>query len=475
MKKKKIHYITAAVFLILLPLLYPCQAYASAKEDVEQLVDMIPEDVWPEAPDINSKSAIVAERNTGVILYEKNCTEKSYPASTTKLMTALLTLENTSMDEVVTYSWNAVNSIGAGASHIGIRTGEQLTVRDSLCGLLIPSANEVANGLAEHIGGSIEGFVAKMNQRAEDMGLVNTHFQNANGLHEEGHYTCAYDLYRILDACVSIPAFVELDSITAYVKKADTLLNRDIPMGTTNQLIKKDSEYYNASVICGKTGYTAEAGRVLATYASKEGMELICVTMGASEENHFSDTNKLLNYAFTNFSMMQLSEDSTQGNGKSLSNFTPLNVERQPLSFRETQEQGQAILPATVSVEQLSRSYRTEEDGETYLEYNLNGYILGKLKIESIDEKEKNTAFLEKDSYLSQLTTIDGRLYAVNLWIIAAGVVVAVLFLGRWLWYGRQKKTQRGQVPRGRKNRADDRVKYSKSLKKNWKKPGDTR
>ncbi len=472
--RRRIVCVAAAVLWILLPLLYPVENYAMTEEEIKQQIENIPEEGWPEAPEIDSESAIVVERSSGIILYEKNCTEERYPASTTKLMTALLTLENTTMDEVVTFSWNAVNSIGSGASHIGIRTGEQLTVRDSLCGLLIPSANEVANGLAEHIGGSIEGFVEQMNARAQQMGLIHTHFQNSNGLHEENHYTCAYDLYRILDACVSLPSFVELDSITAYVKKADALLDRDIPMGTTNLLIKKDSEYYNEAVICGKTGYTEEAGRVLATYASKDQMELICVTMGASGENHFVDTNRLLDYAYSNFRLLQLSQESAQKNGESILRFTPLKIERQPLGMWEAQNQGEVVLPVTASADQISRQLRTLENGEIEMEYTLNGYVVGRIKLEELEETEEKFAYVKQEDYTSPISGVDGKLYVINPWMLAAVLAGGALLLGMWIGHEKKKKRQKSQAGGIRKNQANDRIRYSKQLKKQWKKQEDS-
>ena len=198
-----------------------------------------------EAPSIASEAGLLLEPQSGTILFAKNATDAHYPASTTKLMTALLTLEHCSLDEVVTFSSSAVLTLEPGSSHIGLRVGEQLTVKDSLYGLLLPSANEVANGLAEHVAGSTDAFAAMMNERAAQLGAVNTHFSNPHGLHDDTHYTCAYDLALIMKACIQIPSFVEIDSAPTYVRQADSLLNKEIPMGSTHKMMRENSGYYD--------------------------------------------------------------------------------------------------------------------------------------------------------------------------------------------------------------------------------------
>ena len=155
-------------------------------------------DEWPDAPEITSEAAILVDIDTDTILYAKNATSSMYPASTTKLMTAYLTLSNTSLDDIVTFSKNSIYSLPSGSSHIGMHIGESLSVRDCLYGLLLPSANEVATALAEHVSGSVSSFVELMNSTAVSLGCVNTNFANANGLQDPNHMTCAYDLYRSL-------------------------------------------------------------------------------------------------------------------------------------------------------------------------------------------------------------------------------------------------------------------------------------
>ena len=186
---------TLAILLSIFTVLVPEAARAASKAEIDTLIAHIPES-FPAAPDIASESAILAEINSGTILYAKHATRSMYPASTTKLLTAYLALTRCDLTDVVEYSRKAITSLEPGSSHIGLKTGDRLSVEDSLYGLLLPSANEVANGLAEKISGSIPAFADLMNETALDLGCVNTNFINANGLHDPNHMTCAYDLYR---------------------------------------------------------------------------------------------------------------------------------------------------------------------------------------------------------------------------------------------------------------------------------------
>lgn len=254
------------------------------------------------APAISADAAILIERSTGTILYAKNAEKSEYPASTTKIMTALLTLENSAGDEIVDFSKTAIYALTPGASHIGMTVGETLSVYDCLYGLLLPSANEVANALAEHVSGSMTDFVELMNTRAKELGCTNTHFANPNGLHDTNHTTCAHDLALIFQACLSTPDFIRIDSTKTYVIAPTNLVDENRPMKTTHKMLQTDSEYYDDRVICGKTGHTPEAGGCLISYAESGGMGLICVILGAEQPNEYTDTKALFDYGFSSFS-----------------------------------------------------------------------------------------------------------------------------------------------------------------------------
>lgn len=254
-------------------------------------------------PQISSAAAIVIERTTGTVLYAKNETTAQFPASTTKVMTALLAFENLNLNDTLTFSKKAINSLPTGASHIGMKPGEQISIEDAMYGLLLPSANEVANALAEAVSGSMNDFAKLMNERAAQLGCVNTSFANPSGLHDSSHYTCAADLARIFSACIAIPEFVEIDSTATHIIPATNLVDETRPMRTTHEMMRPDSKYYDDRVICGKTGHTAEAGACLITYAASSGLELIVVTMHAENGAQYTDTSELLDYCFSTYSL----------------------------------------------------------------------------------------------------------------------------------------------------------------------------
>ena len=154
---------------------------------------------------INSKAAVLVEYNTGKILYEKNSTQKIYPASTTKIMTALLVLENCTLTDMVTVSPTALESIPDGYVTCNLQVGEEISVEDLMYALMVPSANDAACVLAEHVAGSVQAFSNMMNQKALDLGCTNTHFVNPNGIHDDAHYSTAYDMYLIANEAVKNP------------------------------------------------------------------------------------------------------------------------------------------------------------------------------------------------------------------------------------------------------------------------------
>lgn len=397
---------------------------------VDQLISYIPED-WPEAPELASESAIVVEITSGTILMAKNATQSMYPASTTKLMTAYLTLENCGMDEVVEFSRTAITSLTPGSSHIGLKTGDRLTVEQCLYGLLLPSANDAANGLAEHISGSISAFADLMNETAAELGCVNTTFTNANGLHDPNHTTCAYDLYRIMLADIGLPDFVRIASTTAYVKEPDDINQNQIPMQNTNLLIREDSEFYNPIVICSKTGWTDESGRCLVTYAKTDGMELIVVVMNSEYPGQYTDTNTLLDWAVSNFSTETPSADIS-GSADPQTISTPLGIPADRTELTRSDASARIVLPAGVTDEDLTRTISADGNGNRVLTYLYEGYPIGSAAfIDGIDTNAYGMYAEDSGQTLtSQVKT--GSLHAVSIRLLAAACVLiaaAVIFL----------------------------------------------
>ena len=253
---------------------------------------------------IEAPSAILMDNDTGKILYEKSAYEKRDPASTTKIMSAMLTLEHCTLDEVATVTSEAIKDVPSGYSSDLLKMGEELTVEDLLYALLVKSSNEAANVLAIHIAGSVESFATMMNTKANQLGCKNTHFVNPNGVHDENHYTTAYDLAIMTREAMKKDTFRQIVCTVAYTLPSSNKYSRiDRNFTTTNDLIKKQSDNYYESAIGVKTGFTSQAQNCLVSAATKDGKTLIAVVLKADTDNQrYEDSKTLLNYGFDNFS-----------------------------------------------------------------------------------------------------------------------------------------------------------------------------
>ena len=258
-------------------------------------------------PNLISRAAILIDNKSDKILYSKNMNEKMFPASTTKIVTAIIVLEHCSLNETVTASYDAISSIPNGYVTANIDGGEELTVEELLELLLVHSANDAANVLAEYVGGSIDSFVSMMNTKVNELGLNNTHFTNTYGLQNENHYTSAYDLSIIMKYCLKNDTFRKIAG-SASCSIPATNKSEARSYSSTNELIIPDNSNYYSFVTVGKTGFTTEAGECLVSCAYKNNMELICVVLGGSTVNNistrFSESKTLYEYGFNNFSII---------------------------------------------------------------------------------------------------------------------------------------------------------------------------
>ncbi len=232
-----------------------------------------------------------------------------YPASTTKIMTAILALENCALDETITVSYDTVMSIPDGYSSASLEVGETLTVEQLLELLLVHSANDAANCLAEYIGGSIESFVSMMNTKVNELGLSNTHFTNSFGMHDDNHYTTAEDLATIMRYCIKNDDFRKISGKASCAIPA-TNKHEARRYASTNELILPNSRNHYPYLTCGKTGYTSQAGDCLVSCSYKDNLELVCVILGGKTVNgvssRFKDTKTLFQYGYDNFSIKPL-------------------------------------------------------------------------------------------------------------------------------------------------------------------------
>lgn len=261
--------------------------------------------------DVHCNSAILIDARTGNVLYEKNSNKQAYPASTTKILTAYIALsQNQDMNTEIIPSRNSVMSVPSGSSIAYFSENEKLTLEQVLFGLLLPSGNDAANILAEHISGSNANFAELMNVTAEKLGATNSHFTNPSGLHDNEHYTTAADLAKIAYHVMKIPKFKEIVSQSRYTMPKTNVSKTDRTFINTNKLLTS-GEYYYESATGIKTGYTSQAGNCLVSSASKDGVELIAVVLGGhtipvGKSAIYTDTINLFNFGFSNYHNNQL-------------------------------------------------------------------------------------------------------------------------------------------------------------------------
>ncbi len=253
-----------------------------------------------------AETAVLIDAASGEILYDKDADKKMYPASITKLMTILLALENGKLTDEITFSHDAVYNIEPGSAHIAILEGETLTLEQVLRAIILRSANEASNGVAEYVDGSVEAFAKHMTERAKELGCTNTNFVNANGLFDENHYTTAHDMALIARELLKHEEYRSMMSETDYEIPPTNLQTETRYLHGQHQMLNPNSIYYYKDAIGGKTGYTVEAGNTLVTYAERDGLTLIAVVMKCNGAEHYTDTAALFDYGFANYASVKI-------------------------------------------------------------------------------------------------------------------------------------------------------------------------
>ena len=263
---------------------------------------------WPDEPSIFGEAGVLIDADTGTVLFDKKSHKKMYPASITKIMTALLTIENCKLDDTVVFSDKAIGCLSYDDANIACQVGEKMSVKECLYALMLSSANEVAAALGEQVAGSKEKFAEMMNQRAKQAGAKNTHFVNANGLHDENHYVTAYDMAMIMKDALSYPVFREIINSTSYKIGKNNKRKESFTSYQRHKMVWPTSGFYYEGIIGGKTGYTDQSGTTLVTSAKRDGMTLISVVLKSNGNNVYEDTKILLDYGFKNFQSLKVSE-----------------------------------------------------------------------------------------------------------------------------------------------------------------------
>lgn len=404
------------------------------------------ENGYPEEPDLFTEYCILMDADSGIVLYESNADEKCYPASVTKLMTALLVVENCNLTDTVTISSSAVASVKYGDATAALKKGEEFTVEQALNVMLIKSANDMAYALGEHVGGTMANFATMMNKKAAALGCTNTHFANASGLTDVNHYTTPRDMAIICQAVLENPVIMKAISYTK---------NYSVP--PTNKT--DETRYYKLShsmitgrfkyeyAIGGKTGYTDAAGHTLATFAEKDGLRLICIMFRSADVERYEDTIALFEYGFNNFYRANITENETSfdfENGVGLSRFgisgdaLKLNA-----GLRLTIPVADYILiPNGVTFDEMERTIAINDsdkitpDNLATINYYYDGHLLGstRLMVDGLDDTMTSSNGLPVlRTYESFINPSDllvgGRHVAVNIWLVLGIVCILVLLI----------------------------------------------
>ena len=407
------------------------------------------------APATNAEAALLISPDSGMVLYEKNADERRYPASTTKIMTALLVLENVAdLNETVTAQASDFETLEADSSSAGIKEGETVTVEDLLYGLMLPSGNEAAYMLARHVAGSYEAFVDMMNKRAEELGCTGTHFVNPCGLHDDNHYTTARDLYKIAYAAMQDETFADIAD-TVQWNMSKTNMQEERKVLTTNQLIFSSYQTWAYAYCKGiKTGNTSQAGNCFVGYAEYGDAKLYSVVMGCDSSSleysnipaSFTDTKALFEWGFESFTSKTLARqgDTVGSVNVRLSTDTDqlvLTVKNDLVS----------LLPADLDVEDLGEPQITAPEsvnapikaGDVIgsATYSYNGTTYGTVELVALSDVERSTVLYYAD-LLSNF--FQSTVFKVILIVLAVFVVLYILF--NLTFGGMRRRNQRKKM-----------------------------
>ena len=292
---------------------YPEDSHLSIEETYEIPADSNSLPSWPEGPWINAESAILMDMDTGAVLYAKNAYKEQYPASITKLMTVLTALEYAQDGDKVEFSKESVEFLEPGDACIGMRPGEIIDMKDAFYAILMASANEVSYAVGEsigkqYLGGGFDEFIARMNEKSREIGCLNSHWVNANGLHDELHYTTAYDMAVIASAIYREPVFNEIMEAFEYTIPPTNDEEESRTFQQNHKMTWENGMYYYENCKGGKTGYTDQAQTTLVTLADDGNMKLAAVLLYDRGGHAYDETRELFDYGYDNFSKVNVAE-----------------------------------------------------------------------------------------------------------------------------------------------------------------------
>ena len=441
---------------------------------------------WPSDTGIESEAGIVMDADSGAVLFGQNIHVQKAPASITKILTALVVIENSSLDDTITFSHDAVYNVEDGSGNKNsIEEGDTLSVRDCLYLLLMRSSNQAANALAEHVGGSRDGFVKMMNEKTAELGCENSHFANPSGLNDDTQLTSVYDMALIASAAYKNDTLLTISKDKSYRLPA----TKNNPDGVTIQpehklLITTDTESpnYYPYAVAGKTGYTSIAGQTLVTYAIKDDRRQIAVTMKSTQATHYQDTIALLDFGFLRFKNVNISENETaytsgdqpvqigdnsyQPSDLSMDTLAVITLPKDA-SFADAEKTVVTDLPEDApqgAVALLSYKYNDRKIGQVYLisasaaEAEANGETASDDGNTASDSAASNTGASGKSKQakssfhltLPKLPKVSVRTVLIVVVSVLLAAACAALV---WLFYRRQQEEKRRQEDRRKRRR----------------------
>lgn len=441
---------------------------------------------WPSDTGIESEAGIVMDADSGAVLFGQNIHVQKAPASITKILTALVVIENSSLDDTITFSHDAVYNVEDGSGNKNaIEEGDTLSVRDCLYLLLMRSSNQAANALAEHVGGSRDGFVKMMNEKTAELGCENSHFANPSGLNDDTQLTSVYDMALIASAAYKNDTLLTISKDKSYRLPA----TKNNPDGVTIQpehklLITTDTESpnYYPYAVAGKTGYTSIAGQTLVTYAIKDDRRQIAVTMKSTQATHYQDTIALMDFGFLRFKNVNISENETaytsgdqpvqigdnsyQPSDLSMDTLAVITLPKDA-SFADAEKTVVTDLPEDApqgAVALLSYKYNDRKIGQVYLisasaaEAEANGETASDDGNAASDSAASNTGASGKSKQakssfhltLPKLPKVSVRTVLIVVVSVLLAAACAALV---WLFYRRHQEEKRRQEDRRKRRR----------------------
>lgn len=375
---------------------------------------------WPAGPQTYCEAGIVMDMDNGAILYAKNIDDQHYPASITKLLTALVALEHTKMTDTVTVKQEDISFLTPGDSHIGLKPGEELSMEDAMYGMLLASGNEAAHAIASNTEGGYDNFIRMMNEKVTALGGTNSHFVNPHGLFDPEQYTSARDMALIGAEVFKYEKFREITKTLQYTIQATNITNETRTFQQNHKMLfKGNPQYYYEYCEGGKTGYTDESLNTLVTYAGKDGMNLVAVVLRTHGgfNNAYGATRDMLDYAFNNFTKIPVTADMAATDGvKSISSGDHVTLPSE-IAFSD--------LESTVNYPEKGRG----QDGT--IEYSYKGVPVGKVRMTISKEYYNQLYGMEETDDKTQPTKQNAPVFSVVLKVILviAGIVAILFFL----------------------------------------------